>query len=138
MTNPTRARRAFPADLDSPLRPNPRRRRLSRALPAGAALIASALLAAAAAVDGQAAALVLALWVAVLVVLGMKLSEPAPDTARGRARTAARTKRRMRAARRPVLMLGEIDETGAVGASRTLPVVASDAAIAVLDARPRG
>ena len=134
MTNPTSARRAPAADRDkTPLSSAERRRIYARVLPAGAALIACLLLAAAAAVDGQAAALVLALWVGVLVIVGIRLSEPA-----ARKRPAVRVARRLRAARRPVLVLADLDELGRLGASRTLPVVASDAAIAVLDARPRG
>jgi len=132
MTNPTRARRAPAADRPDTLRSRSRRRlRLARALPVGAAAIACLLLAAAAAVDGQAAALVLALWVGLLVVVGLRLSEP---PAASRKATALR----LRASRRPVLVLAELDENGGLGSTRTLPVVASDAAIAVLDSRPRG
>lgn len=133
MTNPTSARRLPAADLDESLRASARRRPLARALPAVSAIIACVLLAAAAAVDGQAAALVLALWVGVLVVVGIRLSEPA-----GNRRARSRPALRMRAARRPVLMLADFNELGEIGAPRTLPVVASDAAIAVIDARPRG
>jgi hypothetical protein len=135
MTNPTSARRAPAADRDSAARHDAERRRiLARVIPAGTALIACLLLAAAAAVDGRAAALVLALWVGVLVIAGIRLSEPAASRRKPRVSTTLR----MRAARRPVLMLAELDEQGQIGATRTLPVVASDAAIAVLDSRPRG
>jgi hypothetical protein len=37
-----------------------------------------------------------------------------------------------------VLVLADLDENGGLGSTRTLPVVASEGAIAVLDARPRG
>src|SRR4051794_19085117 len=145
MTNPTSARRAPAAARSDMSLSRARRRRLARALPAGIALIACLLLAAAAAVDGQAAAVVLALWVGVLVVLGLRLSEPP-------ARRPARPSRpsrplpsalmpaglRLRTNRRPVLVLAELDEHGDLGPTQTFPVVASDAAIAVLDSRPRG
>ena len=134
MTNPTSARRATAADRHPAAQTTSRRRILARVLPAGVALVACLLLAAAAAADGQAAALVLALWVAVLVIVGIRLSEPAKPSKASRISTTLR----MRAARRPVLVLAELDECGRVGPARTLPVVASDAAIAVLDARPRG
>jgi hypothetical protein len=65
------------------------------------------------------------------VIVGIRLSEPAVEA-------RATRRRRLRAARRPVLVLAEIDAVGAIGASRTFPVVVSDASIAVLDARPRG
>lgn len=131
MTNPTSARRAPAADRPTASRTSTRRRRLARALPAGAGMIACLLLAAAAAVDGQAAALVLALWVGLLVVIGLRLSEPP-----ARSRPAGL---RLRAtSRRPVLVLSDLDENGGLGATRTLPVIASEAAIAVLDSRPRG
>lgn len=97
--------------------------------------MACVLLAAAAAVDGQAAALVLALWVGLLVVVGLRLSEP-PAARRAPQRLAAGLLPRTN--RRPVLMIAELDENGDLGATRTLPVIASDAAIAVLDSRPRG
>jgi hypothetical protein len=136
VTNPTSARRAAAADLQDTMPARERRRVLARVLPAGALLIACLLLATAAAVDGRAAAMVLALWVGVLVCLGIRLSEPV--AAKARAASRARVSLRLRAARRPVLVLAELDELGELGASRTLPIVASDAAIAVLDARPRG
>jgi uncharacterized protein (DUF58 family) len=142
MTNPTSARRAPAAARSDTSLSRARRRRLARALPAGVALIACLLLAAAAAVDGQGAAVVLALWVGVLVVVGLRLSEPP-------ARRPARVSRprpsalvpaglRLRTNRRPVLVLAELDEHGDLGSTQTLPVVASEAAIAVLDSRPRG
>src|SRR5215218_6162019 len=131
MTNPTGARRAPAADRLTASRTRFRDRSLARVLPAGVAIVACLLLAAAAAVDGQAAALVLALWVGLLVVVGLRLSEP---PAASRKATALR----LRASRRPVLVLAELDENGGLGSTRTLPVVASDAAIAVLDSRPRG
>jgi hypothetical protein len=133
VTNPTSARRAAAADLDESARRRARRGPLARVLPAGVALVACLLLAAAAAVDGQAAALVLALWVGVLVIAGIRLSEPA-----GKRRPTPRLAVRLGSARRPVLILAELSPVGELGSSRTLPVVASDAAIAVLDARPRG
>src|SRR4051812_14772265 len=76
MTNPTSARRAPAVARSDTSLARARRRRIARALPAGVALIACLLLAAAAAVDGQAAAVGLALWVGVLVVVGLRLSEP--------------------------------------------------------------
>jgi len=109
---------------------------MARLLPAAAAVSACLLLGAAAAVDGQAAALVLAVWVSALVLVGLRLSEPSSRRAASAGRLAST--RRLRAARRPVLMLAELDENGGLGATRTLPVVGSEAAIAVLDARPHG
>jgi hypothetical protein len=109
--------------------------------------MACLLLAAAAAVDGQAAALVLALWVGALVVLGLRLSEPPGDRAprpgperpaRPRPAALVPAALRLRTNRRPVLVLADLDENGDLGSSKTLPVVASEAAIAVLDSRPRG
>src|SRR3954454_7532746 len=139
MTNPTSARRAPAAARSDMSLSRARRRRLARALPAGVALIACLLLAAAAAVDGQAAAVVLALWVAVLVVVGLRLSEPpARVSSRPRPSALVPAALRLRTNRRPVLMLAELDEHGGLGSTRTLPVVASEAAIAVLDSRPRG
>ena len=130
MTNPASTRRA-PAPGPSPIpSARPARRRLARALPAGTALIASVLLAAAAAVDGRAAALVLAAWVAALVVIGMRLSEPSEK------RSAPAVSPRI--VRRPVLVLAQLSEDGVLGSTQTLPVVASPEAIAVLDARPAG
>jgi len=139
MTNPTSARRAPAADRPDTSRTRARRRRLARALPAGIGLAACLLLAAAAAVDGQAAALVLALWVGTLVVVGLRLSEPPARKARP-ARPAARVPAglRLRTNRRPVLVLAELDENGDLGSTRTLPVVVSEASIAILDSRPRG
>ena len=133
MTNPASARRAPAPDPSLAVTTTPRRRRIARALPIGTALIACLLLAAAAAVDGRAAALVLTFWVAALVIVGMRLSEPP------RKRTATRTRTRSpKIVRRPVLMLAELSEEGEIGPTMTLPVVASPEAIAVLDARPRG
>jgi len=133
MTNPTSARRAPAADRSDTSLTRTRRLRLARALPAGIGVSACLLLAAAAAVDGQAAALVLALWVGLLVVVGLRLSEP-PAQASGRIPAP----RRLRTNRRPVLVLAELDENGDLGATQTLPVVASEAAITMLDSRPRG
>lgn len=132
--NPTSADRARVANRHDTLPPRGRRA-LARVLPAGTALVACLVLGAAAAVDGQVAALVLALWVGVLVVAGLRLSAPA---VRRRSDRRASASRRMHAARCPVLILADLNEAGEIGASRTLPVIASDAAIAVLDARPRG
>jgi len=141
MTNPTSARRAPAADRPetSLIR---RRRRLARAIPAGVGLAACLLLAAAAAADGQAAPVVLALWVGVLVVVGLRLSEPPANrparASRARPHALVPAGLRLRTNRRPVLVLAELDEHGDLGSTRTLPVVASEAAIAVLDSRPRG
>jgi hypothetical protein len=131
MTNPTSARGAPAVRRSDTSRDRARRRQLARVLPAGIAVSACVLLAAAAAVDGQAAALVLALWVGLLVVVGLRLSEPPAKPKRS-------SGLRARGNRRPVLVLSELDENGELGATRTLPVVASDVAIAVLDSRPRG
>jgi hypothetical protein len=137
MTNPTSARRAAAAEQTTTSRTRTRRRNLARLLPAGIGIGACLLLVAAAAVDGQAAALVLAVWVAILVVLGLRLSEPpVKRSALPAARVPAAL--RLRTNRRPVLVLADLDENGGLGSSRTLPVVASEAAIAVLDSRPRG
>ena len=142
MTNPTSARRAPAADHPDTSLIRARRRRIARAIPAGVGLAACLLLAAAAAVDGQAAAVVLALWVGVLVIVGLRLSEPpAKRPARApRPRPAALVPAglRLRTNRRPVLVLADLDENGDLGSTRTLPVVASEAAIAMLDSRPRG
>jgi hypothetical protein len=129
MTNPASARRAPAPETSAAVTTEPRRRRIARALPIGTALIAASLLAAAAAVDGRAAALVLAIWVAALVIVGMRLSEPPKK------RMSSRSSRIVR---RPVLVLAELSEEGEIGPTMTLPVVASAEAIAVLDARPRG
>ena len=142
MTNPTSARRAPAAARSDTSLARARRRRLARAIPAGVGLMACLLLAVAAAADGQAAAVVLALWVGVLVVLGLRLSEP-PATrsvraSRPRPAALVPASLRIRSNRRPVLVLAELDEHGDLGSTQTLPVVASDAAIAVLDSRPRG
>jgi hypothetical protein len=130
MRNPPSARGAHAVGPSLASRRPSRRSRITRVLPVGAALSACLLLAAAAAVDGQAAALVLALWVGLLVVVGVHLSE-SPETRKARGL-------RLRTNRRPVLVLSELDENGGLGATRTLPVVASETAIAVLDSRPRG
>ncbi len=135
MTNPTSARRAPAADRPTASRTR-NRRRIARALPAGIGLLACLLLVAAAAADGQAAAVVLALWVGILVVVGLRLSEP-PAARRQAARTPTGLLR-LTGNRRPVLVLADLDEHGDLGSTRTLPVVASDVAIAVLDSRPRG
>jgi hypothetical protein len=131
MTNPTSARGAPAVGRPDTTRDRSRSRNLARVLPAGIAISACLLLAAAAAVDGQAAALVLALWVGVLVVVGLRLSEPPAKPKRS-------SGLRMGTNRRPVMVLSDLDENGDLGVTRTLPVVASDAAIAVLDSRPRG
>ena len=136
MTNPTSARRAPAVDSPHTSRTRSRRSTLARMLPAGAALAACLLLAAAAAVDGQAAALVLALWVGILVVVGLRMSEPPLRKARSSARVSAGL--RLRTNRRPVLVLADLDENGGLGSTRTLPVVLSEASIAILDSRPRG
>jgi uncharacterized protein (DUF58 family) len=122
-----------------------RRRRIARAIPAGVAVAACLLLATAAAVDGQAAAFVLALWVGFLVIVGLRLSEPPASRPVRKSRVArpgpaglVPPSLRLRTNRRPVLVLSELDENGDLGSTRTLPVVASEAAIAVLDSRPRG
>jgi len=144
MTNPTSARRAPAADRADTSLIRARRRRIARAIPAGVGLAACLLLAAAAAADGQAAAAVLALWVGVLVIVGLRLSEPPANrparASRPRPRPAALVPAglRLRTNRRPVLVLADLDENGDLGSTRTLPVVASEAAIAVLDSRPRG
>ena len=129
MTNPASARRAPAPESSVAVTTKPRRRRIARALPVGTALAACLLLAASAAVDGRAAALVLAIWVAALVVVGMRLSEPPKK------RSASRSSKIVRC---PVLVLAELSEEGEIGPTMTLPVVASPEAIAVLDARPRG
>jgi hypothetical protein len=137
MTNPTSARRAPAADRPDTSLARSRRRRIVRAIPAGIGVMACLLLAAAAAVDGQVAALVLALWVGALVIVGLRLSEP-PAARQAHARGRVPAALRLRTNRRPVLVLAELDEHGDLGPTRTLPVVASDAAIAVLDSRPTG
>jgi hypothetical protein len=142
MTNPTSARRAPAADRADTSLIRARRRRIARAIPAGVGLAACLLLAAAAAADGQAAAAVLALWVGVLVIVGLRLSEPPANrparASRPRPAALGPAGLRLRTNRRPVLVLADLDENGDLGSTRTLPVVASEAAIAVLDSRPRG
>ena len=134
MTNPTSARRAAAADSQKSARPRAPRSPLARVLPAGIALIACLLLAAVAAADGQAAALVLSLWVGVLVIAGIRLSEPTA----GKPRRAARRKLPIRATRQPVLVLAELSPVGEIGSAQSISLVKSDAAVAVLKARPRG
>jgi hypothetical protein len=126
MTNRASTPRTPAADASTALRSTARNRNFRRVFPAGIGLVACVLLGAGAATGGQAAALVLAVWVALLIVVGVWLSKPA----------GVRSSRL--ASRLPVLVLAELDEDGQVGASRTLRVVASPAAIAVLDSRPRG
>jgi hypothetical protein len=134
MINPTSARRAPAAERPTASRTRTRLR-IARAIPAAIGLLACLLLATAAAADGQAAAVVLALWVGILVVVGLRLSEP-PESRRPAPKMPAAL--RLRTNRRPVLVIAELDENGDLGQTRTLPVVASEAAIAVLDSRPRG
>jgi hypothetical protein len=88
----------------------------------GSGLIACLLLGAAAAVDGRAAALVLVAWVALLIVVGMRL------TASGHRRTA----------RPPELTLAALDEDGGIGQPQVLRLVETPAASAVVRMRPRG
>src|SRR4051812_34480216 len=116
MTNPTSASRAPAAARSDTSLSRARRRRLVRAIPAGVGLMACLLLAAAAAVDGQAAAVVLALWVGVLVVVGLRLSEPPASRparpVRPRPSALVPAGLRLRTNRRPVLVLAELDEHG--------------------------
>jgi hypothetical protein len=122
MTNPTSTSRASRWAGTTSNRARGRRRGIARALPVGTCLAACLMLAAAAAVDGQAAALVLAAWVGLLIVAGMKMTVP----------------RRTRSPRRPVLVLAEFDDDGELGDARPLPLVRTRAAQAVLRSRPRG
>ena len=128
MSNPPSTRRPPAIDAAPSTTATPRRRWIARALPAGTALIACVLLATAAAADGRAAALILAVWVAALVVVGMRLSAPSREPVAPPAPIV----------RRPVLVLSKLSQDGSLGATQTLPVVASPAAIAVLDSRPCG
>jgi hypothetical protein len=122
MSNPPSTQNAPRRDRTSTPRRRMRRRTMTRLLPAGVCLGACLLLTAAAAVDGGVAALVLAVWVAVLVAVGLRLTTaevevPAP---------------------RPELVLGEFDEDGEIGGVTALPVVATPSAAYALHARPRG
>lgn len=128
MTNPASTRRVPASDPQPRPRVKSRRLRMARALPVGAALAACLLLAVAAAADAQVTALVLALWVGVLAVVGLRVSRPAASPAPAATGIV----------RRPVLVLAELRRDGQLGATCTLPVVASPEAIAVLDSRPRG
>ena len=128
MSNPASTRRPPALDAAPIITAAPRRRWIARALPAGTALIACVLLAIAAAADARAGALILAVWVAALVVFGLRLSSPRRESATPPAPIV----------RRPVLMLAKLSESGEIGATQTLPVVASPSAIAVLDSRPCG
>ena len=123
MTNPASTHRAPTRAASSTKRARSQRRTLATALPVGSCLAACVLLAAAAAVDGRAAALVLAVWVALLVVAGMWMTFPS---------------RGSRAPQRPMLVLADLDEDGEVGDPRHLPLVATPAAAHVIRARPRG
>jgi hypothetical protein len=122
MTNPTSTSRAPTRAGTTTTRDRSRRRGIARALPIGACLAACLLLAAAAVADGQAAPLVLAGWVALLVVAGLWMTVPRGPSV----------------PRRPMLTLAEFDEDGQVGESRALPVQPTRAALRVLQARPRG
>jgi hypothetical protein len=95
---------------------------MARLLPVGVCLGACVLLVAAASVDGGVAVLVLAVWVALLVVVGLRLTSPGVETP----------------APRPELLLAELDEDGEIGEVMTLPVVATPSAAYALHARPRG
>jgi hypothetical protein len=121
MTNPASTRSA--PQPDSTEQPSRRARRgFARALPAGSCLVACLLLGSAAAVDGGAAALVLAGWVALLVVVGMRLTTTGRD----------------RQARRPELILAPLDHGGEVGEPHVVRLVATRAALGVVRGRPRG
>ena len=133
MSNPTSAHRAPAVGRSHTFRTRARRSRIAHAVPAGLGVLACLLLGAVAAADGQVAALVLAVWVALLVVVGVRLSEP-PASRPGGVPSAWH----LRTNRSPVLVRADRDENGGLGVSRTLPVVATATAVAVLDARPRG
>jgi hypothetical protein len=111
------------ADRTPAPRRNARRGLLGRALPAVSCLIACVLLGAAAAADGGAAVLVLAGWVAVLVIVGLRV-------------TGGRDER---PAGPPELVLAALGHDGEVGpVEQSLLLVPTSAARAVLRARPRG
>ena len=122
MTNPTSTNRALLRGGSATERARARRRGFARAVPVGACLAACLLLAAAAVADGQAAALVLAGWVALLITAGMWMTTPGRSTRPGK----------------PVLVLAEFDEDGELGDARPLPLVRTPEALAVLRSRPRG
>jgi hypothetical protein len=98
------------------------RRTIARLLPVGVCLTACALLGAAAAAEGALAVLVLAAWVAVLVMVGLRLTAP----------------QREPPAPRPELLLAGLDGDGEIGDVTALPVVATPSAAYALHARPRG
>src|SRR3954447_10239915 len=122
MPNPLSTRNAPRGGLTATPRRRTRRRTMARLLPVGVCLAACVLLAAAAAVDGGVAVLVLAVWVALLVVLGLRLTMPAVEAP----------------APRPGLLLAELHEDGEVGDVTALPVVSTPSAAYALHARPRG
>lgn len=132
--HPTSAHRAPQRNRPDTPGPDVRRGALARALRAGTVLFAGLVLAVAAWVDGHAAAAVLAVWVAVLAGVGLRISKPSARPASALVPAPLRPG----AARRPVLILAELNGVGELGTARTFPVVASDAAIAVIDSRPRG
>jgi hypothetical protein len=74
-------------------------------------------------VGGGAATGVLAAWVAVLAVVGLRLA------------TARRAERPLP---RPELILAAFDEDGQIGEPHALPVMATPSAAYTLHARPRG
>jgi hypothetical protein len=121
MTNPASTRRVPARTGVTTPHTRIRRSRLARLLPIGVCLIACILLGASAAVEGQGAALVLVLWVAVLVGAGMWLTVP-----------------RGRRLPEPVLVLADLDGDGELIDERRVRVVATPAAMATLRARPRG
>ena len=122
MTNPAGTDRAPARTTTRTTHTRAQHRALARALPVGSCLAACLLLAAAAAVDGRGAALVLAVWVALLVVVGMWMTVP----------------RSGRAPQRPILVIAALDEDGDLGPTRRQPHVATPAAASVLRSRPRG
>src|SRR4051812_31786332 len=98
MTNPASTRNVPRDDRTPTPRRRTRRGTMARLLPVGVSLGACVLLAAAAAVDGGVAVLVLAVWVALLVVIGLRLTTPQVEAP----------------APRPELLLAELHEDGEV------------------------
>jgi multisubunit Na+/H+ antiporter MnhB subunit len=122
MTNPASTQNAPRGDSTTTPRRRTRSRTVARLLPAGICLAACLLLAVAAAADGALAVLVLAAWVSVLVMVGLRLTASDAEAT----------------APRPELLLAEFDEDGEIGVATALPVVATPSAAYALHARPRG
>jgi hypothetical protein len=120
--NPPSTHHAPAADQIPAPRTRVRRVWLARVAPLVSCLLACLLLGAAAAADGHATAFVLAVWMGLLVLVGMRLTSNRPD----------------RQVRPPELVLATMGGDGEFGEARVHALVPTRAAIAVLRSRPRG